>query len=101
MELVAEPVDDLGDPAVVVGVFFATSRRLGESLGDFGVDRFGVRLGAGIERGGIAGGVAAQTGDGATQAESQLVKEVTEGGLMRLLSEDVEEAGHVVALGDL
>jgi hypothetical protein len=44
MEFVAEPLDDLGDPAVVVGVFLATSGRLGEAFGDFGLDRLGVGL---------------------------------------------------------
>src|SRR5579872_6912052 len=53
MKFVAEPLDDLGDVAVVVGVLLAAAGRLRQTSGDFGVDRFGIGLGTGIQRSGI------------------------------------------------
>src|SRR5258708_931372 len=94
MEFVAEPLDDLGDSAVVVGVFLAAAGRLRQPLGEFGLHRFGIRLGAGVQRGGIAGRVTAQTGYGTTQRANQLVKEVAQSRPMRFLPEGVQEAGH-------
>src|SRR6516165_80798 len=101
MEFVAEPLDHVGDPAVVVGVFLAAAGRLGESVSDLGLHRFRVGLGAGVQRGGIAGCVPTQTRYSATEATRQRVKDLPESGPMRFLPEGVEEAGQVVAVGDL
>ena len=101
MEFVAKPLDHLGDVAVVVGVLLATPGRLRQTVSDFGLDGFGVGLGTGLQRAGIAGRVPAEAGYGTSQAACSFVKDLAEGGAMRFLSQHVEETRPMGTVRDL
>src|SRR5262249_38477995 len=101
MEFIAKPLDDFADVAVVIAVLLAAAGRLGQTVGDFSLHPVGVGLGTGIQVGGIARGVPTQARYRTSQSACQIVKNVAEGGVMRLLAENVEETGDVVAVGDL
>ena len=101
VQLVAEPLDDFGDLALVVLGFLAAARGLRQALSDLsGAERFAFGGAAG-QRGGIAGGVGAQVRNGLAEALDHGVEDLHEDRQMVLLAEGGEKARPVVGLGNL
>ncbi len=99
MQLVAEPFDDVGDFAVVIGVLFLAAGGLGQALFDLGSAEFVAEGGASGESGGITGGVLVEIGDDSSQAGDLHVEDFSQMGEVGFFAEGGEEARHVVGAG--